>query len=254
MLKLCRVASVDRHRRAVHMQLTDNRDLAGSARELWAERKLGALAEAQEPNEDVLRGVLVREESLPAAVCGVVAADELDRVRAHGVVDLFDSDLAGADVAAREPKLSHARHCELAEVSILDSRGDERHRDVALDTVDTCPRRHKGHEPRNDVNKLVGRIVLVEPFAPEFVEPCASDHQRGIDLEPVGTQRRRLKELAEAVEVALAGAVREVRHDVRDDFEPCVLGESERAAHVRHGVSPVCVARHVLVNGLDADL
>ena len=51
--------------------------------ELGAERLRRALAEAQEAHENVLLGILVGQEGLPAPVCDVVAADKLDLKGPH---------------------------------------------------------------------------------------------------------------------------------------------------------------------------
>lgn len=111
----------------------------------------------QQANEDVPIGVLVRQERLPAAVGGVVSADQLELVglqrtsaresvfpparsvrkqigrsttHPDSVVDLVQADFATPDVAAAQPKVAHPRHCQLAQVAVLHSRRDQRHRDV----------------------------------------------------------------------------------------------------------------------------
>ena len=62
------------------MQLTDHARLP-VLEQLLAERALGRqLAQAQQANEDVGLGILVRQERLPPAVGRVVAADELELV------------------------------------------------------------------------------------------------------------------------------------------------------------------------------
>ena len=49
----------------------------------------------EEAHQDVLLGVLVAEEGLPAAVGRVVPPDQLDLVRSDLVVDLLDAHLPG---------------------------------------------------------------------------------------------------------------------------------------------------------------
>ena len=91
-LELGRVAPVHGHGGAVHVQLADDAHAAlRAADELGPEGALvGALAEAEEADEDVALRVFVREERLPAAVRGVVAPEELDGLRPDLVVDLMN--------------------------------------------------------------------------------------------------------------------------------------------------------------------
>lgn len=92
MLELCGVAPVHGHRRAIHMQLSDD---AASALlppdQLRPERALvRALPQSKEANEDIPLRILVGQERLPAPVCGVVAAKQLHRLRADLVMDFVD--------------------------------------------------------------------------------------------------------------------------------------------------------------------
>ena len=52
--------------------------------------RLAELPQAQQADEDVLFGILVRQERLPAAVRSVVATEELDGLRTDLVVNLVD--------------------------------------------------------------------------------------------------------------------------------------------------------------------
>ena len=92
MLELCGVAPVHGHRRAIHMQLSDD---AASALlppdQLRPERALvGTLPQTKQSNEDIPFRILVRQERLPAAVRSVVATEELDGLRTDLVVNLVD--------------------------------------------------------------------------------------------------------------------------------------------------------------------
>lgn len=51
---------------------------------------LGALAEAEKTDENVLLGILVTEERLPATVGGVVAPEEFEILGANAVVNLME--------------------------------------------------------------------------------------------------------------------------------------------------------------------
>jgi len=97
-------------------------------------------------------------------------------------------------------------------------------------------------------------VVAVQPLAPQLVEPRPADHERRVELEPVGPVRGRLEKLAHGLDVALPADARQVGHHVRDDLEAGVLGEREARAHGRHRVAAVGVARDVLVDALNAHL
>ena len=83
---------MDRYRRAIHMQLSD--DAAAplvSPHQLRPERALvGTLPQTKQSNEDIPFRILVRQERLPAAVRSVVATEELDGLRTDLVVNLVD--------------------------------------------------------------------------------------------------------------------------------------------------------------------
>ena len=65
-------------------------------------------------------------------------------------------------------------------------------------------------------------LTLTRVYAPsglpQLVEPCASDHQGGVELETVWSKRGILKELDEAFDVALQSHVRQVGHHVGNDL------------------------------------
>lgn len=252
-LELARVPTVQGHGGAVHVQLADQTGLL--ARELGAEGVRGAaLAEAEEADQDVLLGVLVGEEGLPAAVGGVVAPDELDLGGADLVLDLVDADLAGADVTAGGAEVFHPAQGEFAEVAVLDARGDEGHGDVSLDTVDTSPWRHESEDTGDDVDEGVGRVVLVAAGSPEFVETCAADDKRRVDLQTIGAEGRVFEVLAELVQIALHPDVGEVGHHVADNLETSILGQLERLRDGGNRVASVRVPRHILIQTLHTDL
>jgi hypothetical protein len=74
-LELGGIAVVDRHYGAVHMQLPH--DGSRTRLELLSESGLGCLAQAEQADENVLLGILVSEEGLPATVAHVVPPDQL---------------------------------------------------------------------------------------------------------------------------------------------------------------------------------
>ena len=129
---------------------------------------------------------------------------------------------------------------------------------------------------------LVRRIVAVQPPLPKFVQPCAADDQRGVELEPIRPERGVVEKLADGLDVALPAHVGQVWHHVRDHLrwqhrvcastrrdpptpalpsapqcahlEPCVLGELEALAHCSHGVTAIGVACNVFVRALQPNL
>ncbi|KAH6326069.1 hypothetical protein HBI37_213840 [Parastagonospora nodorum] len=251
-LELLGVARMHRHRRAIHMQLAhQTRRLA---REFRAERVfLGALAQPQQRDEDILLGIFVREEGFPPAVGRVVAPHELDLVRPDLVLDFVDADFARAHVATRGAEVFHACEREFAEVSVFHARCDERHGDVALDAVDAGPRWYEGENTGDNIDEGVGGVVFVPSRSPEFVQARPANNQRGIDLQPVGAEVRVCKVLDELVEVALHADVGQVGHHVGDDLEAGVFGEAEGFGNGGDGVPAIGVAGDVFVEGLHAD-
>ena len=82
MLELRWVSSVHRYSCAVHMKLTHNARApfcAACAHEFRAKRAFfGALSQSKESYKDVALGILIRKEGLPAAVCGIVSAQQFN--------------------------------------------------------------------------------------------------------------------------------------------------------------------------------
>ena len=81
---------MDRDGRAVYMQLSNYTAAALiSPHQLQPECALvRTLPEPQETDQDILRGVFVGQERLPAAVGGVVSSQQLDGLGSHFVVYL----------------------------------------------------------------------------------------------------------------------------------------------------------------------
>ena len=157
-----------------------------------AARRLARNApQAQQPHENVLPRVLVREERLPAAVGGVVAPQELHLVGGDRVVDVLNAHLARAHVAAAQAEVRHARERELAQVALLHAARHEGHGDVALDAVNAHPRRHERKHTRHELDQALRRVALVKALLPELVEARAADDERGVQLEAVRPARVR---------------------------------------------------------------
>ena len=74
MLELAGVSAADRDDAAVNVQLADDGD---AAFQLRTEGLRGAAAQTQQADQDVLFGILVGEESLPATVGHVVPPHQL---------------------------------------------------------------------------------------------------------------------------------------------------------------------------------
>ena len=77
MLELSWIARVHWDGRAVDMKFAYDR---AAALQLRAVGVVGALAQAQQPHQDILLRILVRQERLPATVRRVVTADQLHLV------------------------------------------------------------------------------------------------------------------------------------------------------------------------------
>ena len=86
------------------------------------------------------------------------------------------------DIATLRPEIFHTCQRQFAQVARLNARGDERHRDVALDTVDTGPGGDEGEDTGDEVDEGVGGVIFVAAVAPEFVETGATDDEGGVDF------------------------------------------------------------------------
>lgn len=73
----------------IHMQLSDQRTSPIHAYQLLPKCPVfGAFPKSEQTNEDVRLGIFVGEESLPSAIGGVVAPEELEVLGADTVMDL----------------------------------------------------------------------------------------------------------------------------------------------------------------------
>jgi len=92
------------------------------------------------------------------------------------VVNIDDADLASANIAALGSKVFHTLQAQLAQVaipsdatlkenrkptseSVLDTRGNERHGDVALDAVNASPRRYLDNHLMKTYKALLGQHI-----------------------------------------------------------------------------------------------
>src|SRR5687767_15713032 len=99
MLELPRISGMYRNSCAVDVELSDHAGrLAGQL--LTISVFFCAFAQSKKRDKDVLLGILVGEESLPSSIGGVVATDELDLVWSDLVLDLVNTNLSGAHIAA----------------------------------------------------------------------------------------------------------------------------------------------------------
>lgn len=64
-----------------------------------------------------------------------------------------------------------------------------------LDAVHPCPGRHQGQNAGHQVHQGAGRVALVAARLPQLVQTRASDHQRRVELQTIGPERRILKKL-----------------------------------------------------------
>ena len=135
-----------------------------------------------------MRGVLVRQERLPPAVRGVLAAHEFHLLGFHLGVNVLDANLARANVAASKAEVAHSREREFSQVSLLHAGGDERHRDVALHAVHANPRRNQRERARDGVHQSFWGVIFVLSRAPKLVETRAADHERRVEFQTVGAK------------------------------------------------------------------
>mmetsp|Transcript_10155 Transcript_10155/g.28959 ORF Transcript_10155/g.28959 Transcript_10155/m.28959 type:complete len:209 (-) Transcript_10155:1095-1721(-) len=172
-LELRRVPLRNGHGGSVHVELAD--DAGRHVVDLLEEGGRARLPQPQQADEDVLRGVLVRDERLPTLVGDVVAADELHLVGGHLAVNLLHPDLTRPDVPARQVPIPHLLQRQLSQIPVLHAAAHERHGDVPLDAVQSRPRWHQAHHLGREFHQLVGRVILVSSRLPQLVQPGASD-------------------------------------------------------------------------------
>lgn len=70
------------------------------------------------------------------------------------MMDVLNTSLTGADIAALQTQVPHAREGQLPQVALLHPRADERHGDVSLDAVDANPGRDQCQDSCHQVDEL----------------------------------------------------------------------------------------------------
>ncbi len=191
MLELGRVSCMHRHSRAVYMQLSNQRRRL--ARELGSEGLATALTESQQTNEDVLTRIFICKEGLPASVCDVVSSHQLHLARINTRVDALDTYFTRTHIATRQTEVLHALQHKFAEVTVLDTRRHQRHGNIALNAVDTCPGRHVGHHLGEYVHERVRRVVLVATRLIQFVKTSATNDQGRVKLHTISCKQERTR-------------------------------------------------------------
>mmetsp|Transcript_36784 Transcript_36784/g.65867 ORF Transcript_36784/g.65867 Transcript_36784/m.65867 type:complete len:279 (-) Transcript_36784:670-1506(-) len=217
-------------------------------------RPPSAPPQPEQPHQNVLLRVLIRQEGLPPAVGSVVPPNQLHRVRPHLMVKVLNAALARADVATLQPQLSHASQRELAQVAFLHTAAHQWHWDVALDAIYAHPRRHQRQHPSDEVDELLRRVVFVEPLLPQLVESGAADDEGRVELEPIRAEVGVFEKLAEALHVPLPSHVGQVGHHVDHQLEPSIFRQLKAALGRLNRVPSIGVACHVLVDTLQAQL
>jgi hypothetical protein len=70
----------------------------------------------------------------------------------------------------------------MAAQTFFNTGGDEGHGDVPLNAIHPHPGGHQRQHPGNQIHQPLWRIVLIQPFLPQLIQPCASDDQRWVYL------------------------------------------------------------------------
>jgi len=113
-LKLSRISAVQRHRRTIDMQFTDQtRLLTGQFGRMYA---LDCISVAEQANQDVLLWILISEEGLPPAVGCVVPPYELNLRWTGSCASLINSNFPGSNITAGSAKVFHSTQASSAEV------------------------------------------------------------------------------------------------------------------------------------------
>lgn len=111
--------------------------------------------------------IFVRKECLPSSISNIVPTNKFDVIQADfTIVDFSNSDFSGPNVAALGAQIFHSSESKFAEIAIFNTRRDEGHRNVALDTIDACPRGNEREDTGDKINQGVGWIILVSSCAP----------------------------------------------------------------------------------------
>src|SRR2546430_12205834 len=111
--------------------------------------------------------VFIRQECFPSSISNVVPTDKFDVIQADfAIVDFSDTNFSSPDVATFGAKVFHSSESKFAQIAILNTRGNERHRNVALDTIDACPRGNEREHTGDEIDEGVRWIVFVSSCPP----------------------------------------------------------------------------------------
>mmetsp|Transcript_25322 Transcript_25322/g.48383 ORF Transcript_25322/g.48383 Transcript_25322/m.48383 type:complete len:420 (-) Transcript_25322:550-1809(-) len=251
MLESSWIPARDRHCRSVHVKLPH--DGRRHLRYLRPKRHRTRLPQPQQPDQNILQRILVRQKRLPPSVRHVIPPYQLHVVRTHRLLYLLHPHLPRPNILARQVQIPHPRQRQLAEIAVLHPARHQRHGNIALDAVHPRPGGYHGHDAGGEFHELIGSVIPVPSRLPQFVQTRAAYDQCGVELEAVGAEGGILEEFAEAGEIPFESRVGKVGHHVRDDLESAVLREVEGGGDGADGVSPIGLAGDRFVYALHSD-
>ena len=91
-------------------------------------------------------------------------------------MDLLNAYFTSPHISAWQIQVLHPLGGKLPQISMLNSRSYERHRDVPLDPVDSDPWRHQREDFCHKIDQDRWLVILVLARLPQFIETCASDN------------------------------------------------------------------------------
>eukprot|EP00126_Sphaerothecum_destruens_P001047 Sdes_comp12699_c0_seq1m3001 len=250
MLKLCGIPAMHGYNTAVHMKLANNR---AARLQFRTKTFLAAFPQTQQAHKNILLGIFIRQKSLPAPIRHIIAPDQLNLKRTHFVVDLLNPHLPRANIPALKPQIFHPRHCKLPQIPVIHARSHQRHRNVPLNPIHSRPRRDQSKHFGHQIHQHVGRIALVATRFPQLIEPRASNHQSGVELEAIGSKLRILEKLNKPIQIALKAHIRKIRHHVGHNLEARILGKLKALTNSPDCMPSIRVASNIFIDTLHAN-
>ena len=209
--------------------------------------------QSQQGNQHILFRILIRQKGFPPLISHIIPPNQLHLIRLQLMVDFLNTHFPRPHIPASEIHVFHFLQSQLAQIAVFNPTGHQGHRDIPLNTVHTRPGRHQSQQFRHDLHQLIRVVILIFPAAPQFIQTGASDHQRGVQLQPVRAKIGVLEEFSRGFQVPLHTHIGQIRHQVGHHLEPRILGQLKAALDVLHRVATVGIPRHILINRLHTD-
>lgn len=100
-------------------------------------------SQTEQSNQYVLFRILISQEGLPAVIGYIISSNQLHLIRLQLLINLLNADLPGPHISAGQIHILHFLKSQLANITMFHPTGHQGHRDIALNAVHACPRRHQ---------------------------------------------------------------------------------------------------------------